>query len=224
MTPKKSWEAEADVLAAEAIAVNDPTGWFERLYAAGEAGEVTMPWDRESPRRALVDWVNDRGITGGGRRALVIACGLGVDSEYLAGLGFDTDAFDISETAIRTVRDRYPDSAVRYRVADMFDPPAEWINAFDLVLEVFTVQALPRHMRLESIQAVRRFVAPGGTLLVIAAKQPDGADLEAGPPWPLTRPDMEAFAGDGLSMDTLEELPDAGQWRAELVRRSQAAR
>lgn len=217
MKPKKSWQDEADILAARAIAANDPTGWFERLYAAGRAGEVTMPWDRESPRPPLVDWVRDRGITGGGRRALVIACGLGADSEYLSRLGFDTDAFDISETAIRTALDRYPDSPVRYRVADMFNPPAEWVSAFDLVVEIFTVQALPRDMRPQSIHAVRRFVAPAGTLLVIAAKQPDGADLDEGPPWPLTRLDIEAFAADDMSMVSLEELPDT-HWRAELLR------
>lgn len=217
MTSNKSWQHEADVLAHEAIAANDPTGWFERLYAAGEAGEVSMPWDRDGPRQPLADWIGDRGIRGNGRRALVIACGLGADSEYLAELGFHTDAFDISETAIRTVHERYPDSAVRYRVADMFDPPAEWTHAFELVVEIFTVQALPRRMRQESIQAVRNFVAPGGTLLVIAAKQADGADLDEGPPWPLTRSDMESFAGNGLSMVSLEELPDGIEWQAELT-------
>ena len=51
---------------------------------------------------------------------------MGRDSEYLAGLGFVTAAFDFSATAIRAVRQRFPDSPVDYRVADLLDPPGDW--------------------------------------------------------------------------------------------------
>ena len=30
-------------LAAQAVAADDPTGWFERVYAAAEAGETQVP-------------------------------------------------------------------------------------------------------------------------------------------------------------------------------------
>ena len=43
------WQLQADRLAAEALAADDPTGWFERLYGAAEHGAVTMPWDRDTP-------------------------------------------------------------------------------------------------------------------------------------------------------------------------------
>jgi hypothetical protein len=29
----------------------DPTGWFEALYAAAEAGEAVVPWYRRAPNR-----------------------------------------------------------------------------------------------------------------------------------------------------------------------------
>jgi 2-polyprenyl-3-methyl-5-hydroxy-6-metoxy-1,4-benzoquinol methylase len=48
-----------------------------------------------------------------------VGCGLGADAEYLASLGFDTVGFDISETAIRLARERFPGSAVRYVSADL---------------------------------------------------------------------------------------------------------
>ena len=41
-------------LAAESLADDDPTGWFERLYAQASDGEAVVPWDRGVPNRLLV--------------------------------------------------------------------------------------------------------------------------------------------------------------------------
>lgn len=40
-----------------------------------------------------------------GRLALDIACGMGRNSKYLASIGFEVDALDISSVAIDTLRD-----------------------------------------------------------------------------------------------------------------------
>ncbi len=224
------WAERANRLAAESLAADDPTGWFERLYAAGAAGEVPMPWDRGQPRQLLVEWAQARRLRGAGRRALVVGCGLGRDAEYVAALGFDTVAFDISATAIQVVRDRFPDSTVRYLTADLLDPPAAWHQAFDLVVESQTVQALPDPPRREAIANVAGLVGPGGTLLVIAAAhdpagdgpdRPDGPDQ--GPPWPLTRAEIDAFATGGVAAVRVESGPDPEQptvrrWCAEFRR------
>ena len=150
---------------------------------------------------------------------MVVGCGMGRDSEYLAGLGFATVAFDFSAAAIAAVRCRFPDSPVDYRVADLLDPPAAWAGAFDLVVESLTVQSLPRQLRPAAIARVRELVAPGGTLLVIAAVKGAGENPPDGP-WPLTRAEVESFAGGDLVLVRLEDLrdPDAHRWRAELVR------
>jgi hypothetical protein len=66
-------------------------------------------------------------------------------------------------------RRRFPDSAVDYVVADLLDLPPEWHRAFDLVVEVITVQALPDPPRARAIACVASLVAPGGTLIVISA-------------------------------------------------------
>jgi SAM-dependent methyltransferase len=140
----------------------------------------------------------------------------------VAGLGFATTAFDISETAVRLARERHPATTVRYVVADLLDPPASWPGAFDLVVESNNVQALPRTLRDRAIASVGTLVAPGGTLLVLAAKvdQP-GAD---GPPWPLTRAEIESFARAGLSIASIEDLPAVDdpfdrRWRAVFTAR-----
>jgi hypothetical protein len=206
------WEQEADRFAAQALAANDPTAWFERLYASGVAGETGMPWDTEGPRPALAEWA--AGLDGHGRRAIVVGVGLGQNSEFIAGLGFTTVAFDISPTAIDVIRQRFPQSTVEYLIADLLDPPQSWTNAFDLVVEVFTVQALPESLRERATTAVAGFTAPGGTLIVIARARFDDEPVRQNPPWPLTRAQIDAFAADGLASIRVELLDDRW-WRAE---------
>lgn len=216
-------DEHARALAGEAIAGDDPTSWFERLYSSAEEGEAVVPWDRGAPHPLFAQWVQERRPEGAGRRALVVGAGLGADAELVAELGFDTVAFDVSPTAVRMARERFPDSPVNYTVADLLDAPAEWRRTFDLVVEIITVQALPRAVRGKATAAVTEFVAAGGTLLVIGRALGEREDPTAGPPWPLTRADLEAFAGRGLEVRRIEAIPvpdepNAHRWRAEFRR------
>ena len=206
---------DTDRLSAASLARDDPTGWFDRLYTEALAGSATVPWDRPERSALLAGWA-ERGVPAG-RTALVVGCGPGRDAEFISSLGFATTAFDIAPTAIRIARERYPDSAVDYRVADLLAPPDEWREAFDLVIESNNVQALPRVFRERATASVSGFVAPGGTLVVIAALVPEPG--EQGPPWPLTRAEVDAFARDGLREVSFEEvaIPDD-----PLVRRGRA--
>ena len=208
--------AEEDTrrLSAASLAAGDATGWFEKLYAEAEHGAAQVPWDRPDATPLLVDWA--RPPAGDASRALVVGCGLGRDAEFLARLGWSTTAFDISETAVRVARVRHPGSPVSYEVADLLDPPPSWRQAFDLVVESNNVQALPRTLRAAAIASVGTLVARGGTLLVLAAQAVPGED--DGPPWPLTREEMDAFAAGGLTAASVDAIPAPGypgayRWR-----------
>lgn len=221
MTTEDS-DADARRLAAVSLAADDPTGWFEHLYAAAADGAAVVPWDRGAPHPLLVDWTGGRDLSG--VRALVVGFGPGFDAELLAERGASTTAFDVSPSAVASARDRFPDSPVDYRTADLLAPPGEWRHAFDLVVEIMTVQSMPPAFHPPATASVAGFVAPGGTLLVIATAAPDpdgdGAGFE-GPPWPLTRAEVEAFAQDGLSpaaVDLLTSVPPWQRWRAEFHR------
>ncbi|WP_295700007.1 class I SAM-dependent methyltransferase [Lapillicoccus sp.] len=203
----------------------DPTAWFDQLYTAAGAGAAEVPWDRGQPNVLLVEWV-DREQPPATGRTVVVGAGYGRDSEYLAGLGFTTTAFDISPAAVGQTKKRFPDSLVEYAVGDLLALPAAWRGGFDLVVESMTVQALPEPPRDPAISGVVSLVAPGGTLLVIAAGH-DGpaADRDAldTPPWPLLREEVESFARDGLEMVSLERVvmptdPGIPRWRATLRR------
>lgn len=203
----------------------DPTGWFDRLYAEAAGGDAVIPWQRGAPHRHLAAWAEARALQGAERRAVVVGCGLGDDAEYIAGFGFDTLAFDISPTAIGMARQLHPDSPVRYVTADLLDPPPAWLGTFDLVVECITVQALPDPPRAAAIANVGSLVAPGGTLLVIAfaddGTRParDKAGGRGGPPWPLSRAEIDSFAVAGLVPAQVELVRDSGaHWVAEFSR------
>ncbi|GAA4700720.1 Methyltransferase domain-containing protein [Promicromonospora umidemergens] len=220
MTEPRSWQSETALLGNADPA--DPTGWFERLWASAKDGDVTMPWDRYEPHPALATWAGTPGLGTASGTAVVVGCGLGADAEHLSRLGYATTAFDISPTAVAAARDRNPDSAVTYAVGDLLDLPHEWTGAFDLVVEIYTVQAVNRSVRAGLTAGVRSLVAPGGTLLAVQAIGEPGDD--DGPPWPLTRPEIEAFGAEGLSALSIEKLAAPGSpgrlglWRAEFRR------
>lgn len=194
----------------------DPLGWFEPLYAEAAAGRAQIPWQRDEAHPLLAAW--DPGTERGS--AIVVGCGLGDDAEHLAGLGWRVTAFDISPTAVTTATSRHPGSPVGYRVADLLHLPQCWVGAFDLVVEVMTVQALPRALRARATRAVSSLVAPGGRLLVIGWYLPEGGDPSEGPPWLLTPEEVAAFAVGPVRLDQVVDAPyERGvRYRAELSR------
>jgi SAM-dependent methyltransferase len=204
-----------------ARSANDPTGWFERLYSAAGAGEMVVPWHRNGPDPMLAHWAGER--SGTGQAAIVVGCGLGDDAEYIAGLGYASVAFDVAPSAIELARQRFPESTVDYQVADLLALPARWRRSFDLVVENFTVQSLPESVRVRATAAIAGLVAPGGTLIVHASVRRENAAPRPGPPWPLRRADVEAFATDGLVAHAVGEIPEPDSpaytvWQAEFRR------
>jgi SAM-dependent methyltransferase len=195
-------------LAAEYVAKGDPAGWFEQLYREAEEGRSVVPWAELQPNPNLLDFWTRHSIETSGKLALKIGCGLGDDAEQLAAWGFDTTAFDVSATAIRDCRRRFPASLVHYVTADLLAPPPEWTGRFDFVLESYTLQVLPPTIRGSAIELVTQFVAPGGLLLFIArGREPH--EPEGQMPWPLVRPELEAVASVGLRQLLFEDYYDA---------------
>jgi SAM-dependent methyltransferase len=218
--PADPARAYARRLAAASIADGDDTGWFETLYAAAERGEVTVPWADLKPNPHLVSEL--AGSTGDGR-ALVIGCGLGDDAELVASHGFTTVAFDVSPTAVAAARRRFPDSTVEYVTADLRSPPLTWAGAFDLVVEVYTLQVLTGDARRTGIARTADLVAPGGRLLLVAGAR-DEHDDPGMMPWPLTRRELESFGDHGLVTDSIADVVDdedgrqIRRWRAWFTR------
>jgi len=193
--------------ARQFIAKNDPLGWFEALYEKADGETEIIPWADMAPNTSLTQWLDTHTIAGTRLSALEIGCGLGDNSEELARRGFAVTAFDISETAVEWSQKRFPASTVSYEARDLFGSPGSWQGVFDFVLESYTLQVLPPELRTRAIGAISRFVAPGGTLLVICRGR--GPEEDPGKmPWPLTKRELTPFKEFGLDEVTFEDFFD----------------
>ena len=181
---------------------------YDATYRAAERDTDRVPWAEGRPKPLLADWLHSNDIRGDGRRALVVGSGLGDDAEALAARGFAVTAFDLSPTAIAWTHERFPDSPVNYHVADLFDLPADWRGAFDLVVEIYTLQSLPPSIRPEAMDRVAALVAPGGELLVICRGREED-EPAPGPPYPLSRDELRRLEVSGLAeREALDRLDD----------------
>src|SRR3954465_4931034 len=212
MTPP---EPADRVLARASLAEGHPTRWFDELYTAASRGEAELPWARNVPNVELAGWLSP----GEGRRALVVGSALGDDAELLASAGWAVTAFDVAPSAGEAARARFPESTVDYVVADLLEPPGEWHQAFDLVVEIINIQAMPRDFRPAALTSLAGFLALGGTMLVSEVAE-ENFDMPPGasPPWPFSRAEIESVAQDGVKLLSLETIRDGARYWAEFTR------
>jgi SAM-dependent methyltransferase len=197
-------------LADESLAQGDPLGWFDALYQAAAENPALIPWADFAVNPHLAAWLAKDPRDWTGRRALVVGCGLGDDAEELARLGAAVKAFDVSTRAIEWCRRRFTNSQVDYQVADVLSLPAAWREAFDLVVEIYTLQVLPPELRATATAQLAACVAPGGTLLVVARAR-EAEDDRGSMPWPLLQSELDAFQAHGLVAETFEDFLDDEQ-------------
>jgi SAM-dependent methyltransferase len=194
-------------LAHESLAQGDATGWFDALYDQAQGDAAQIPWADLRVNPNLTSWLTGREAEHAGKRALVIGCGLGDDAEALAALGSRVTAFDVSPAAISWCRRRFPASSVDYCVADLLGLPTAWREAFDFVLEIYTLQVLPPRLRCTAMRQMAACVAPHGTLLVIARGRHSGDDRGT-MPWPLAEDELAHFTSCGLELIRFEDYLD----------------
>jgi SAM-dependent methyltransferase len=183
-------------LAATYAERGDPNGWFEELYARAEGNIQKIYWADLKPNPLLLDWIKNYQPTTD-MKAITIACGLGDDSEALSRHGHRVTAFDISPSAIEMCRQRYPDSKVEYKVADLFSLPEEWVRGFNLVYECNTIQILKGTSRSQAITEISGLVAPGGEVLVSCRSRNAGEGLDDFPV-ALDKDEIDGFRLAGL--------------------------
>ena len=211
----KTLQQKVKSLATDAVNQQDPSGWFELLYAEAEGDTAQVPWAKNQAHPYLQQWLKELQTTG--KSALVIGCGLGDDAELLASIGYQVTAFDISPTAIAWCKQRFPESSVNYLVADLFNLDPSWQNKFDFVFECRNIQALPLDVRSQVIRAIAHLVAQDGTLLVVTRHR-DNNTIPEGPPWALSDDELSQFIELGLTEVRCDHFLEGDETKIEQYR------
>ena len=194
--------------------------WFDAVYDKAGGDAAGVPWASLAPHPLTAEWLKAQGRALAGLDVLDVGCGLGDNAEAFVAAGSRVVAFDLSEKAIDWAKARFPRSGATYRAADLFDLPAEWRGAFDLVHECYTLQALPAALAPDAFAALAGTLKPKGELLVVARARGED-EIAQGPPWPLPPSAFEAARAAGLRLVSLEDIPARDgmvrHWRAVLT-------
>ena len=200
-------QTKARQLADKFIAQNNPTGWFEELYAQAKGDSQAIPWANLTVNPNLAQWLSKHLKSRNQEKALVIGSGLGDDAEALSQIGFTVTAFDIAPSAIAWSQERFPTSRVKYVVADAGKFEPTWENRFDFILESYTLQSVPDDIRQQIIKNMTKYLKPQGTLLIICRGR-DITEEVKDLPYPLTKEELSLFDKLGLNKIIFEDYLD----------------
>ncbi|MBJ28597.1 MAG: SAM-dependent methyltransferase [Euryarchaeota archaeon] len=175
-----------------ALLSEEPLSWFEELYSDSKRDREKIPWDWTEPHPFVVDWAKENRPVG---KALVVGCGLGEDAAFLSSLGLEVTAFDISETAVAWAKQIHHESNIDWAVANLLELSDSWMGAFDLVLEVHIIQAIPKQIGELASNRLAPLVSDSGFLVCIG-KLAETKEGPEGPPWPLSMEEIENIGKD----------------------------
>lgn len=175
----------------------DSATFWEKRYSSVDPGWGTKP------NVVLKDLVTAFAPTPG--TALDLGCGHGGDAIWLAGLGWDVTAVDVSQIALDRVAEGAWAVSVAQRVHPVRHDLAETFPAgdFDLVCATYfhTPIAIPR---TEVLRRAARAVAPEGSLIVVEHASVAPWSWQAGQDMSFPAPE-----------EVLASLELGGGWRVE---------
>jgi len=154
---------------------------WEQLYQEGDTN-----WDKGEPSPGLVDWLAEHGANGSGS-TLVPGCGFGHDVQAWAHAGYEAVGYDVAPAAVKGARERIPENLDKatFRLGDFLEDKP--FATFDFVFEHTFFCAIDPTRRDDYVEAVHRWLKPGGQLLAVHYFLPKKAD---GPPFGVDREEI----------------------------------
>jgi SAM-dependent methyltransferase len=169
--------------------------WWDDFYADRSK---PVPFFTNKPDESLVSYV-ERGLLTPGR-VLDVGCGPGRNAVYLASLGFEVDAVDLSPTAVAWGEQRAEEAGVEvgFLCGDAFTVDGR----YDLVYDSGCLHHLPPHRRVSYLELLDRVLVPGGHLaLTCFAAGEMGSELSD-----------EEFYREGRLHGGLAYTPESLRW------------
>lgn len=148
----------------------------------------------DTPIKLITDYAN----LATGRQALDIACGMGRHSKYLASLGFEVDALDISSVALEQLKN-VPHIHAKEVDFDTYTLPKE---KYDLIVCTYYLE---RKLFPQMIEALK----PNGMILFETfLHHPDNERAPSNPDFMLKEGELEAHFGKRCELLQLPEFWD----------------
>jgi SAM-dependent methyltransferase len=153
---------------------------WEARYQSGD-----MPWEKGEPAPGLVDFLAAHPELPRGTVA-VPGCGTGHDVRAWARAGFEPWGFDVAPSAVRLSEQRTLEAGLkaRFTLADFLADPAP--QSFDWLFEHTCFCAIPLARRDAYVQALLRWLKPGGQFLAVHYMLTPGE----GPPFGVTQEEL----------------------------------
>lgn len=167
------------------------TDW-ESHYRSGET-----PWEKGAAHPALIAFLKLNPVHG---RVLVPGCGTGHDVRALAATADEVTGFDISPSAVKRARAHPTVGGERYVQGDFFALPPTQRGVFDVVFEHTCFCAIPPERREDYVSAVATALVPNGLLFAVFYLDPGLDPGESGPPFGVTRAELDALFGPRFKM------------------------
>jgi len=185
---------------------------WEEIYQKGEAF-----WNKGAPSPPLKQYLERNPVRG---RTLVPGCGHGHEVALAVEHGLDATGLEIAPTGVAEARRLYPQLADRFVVGNLFEPPGEMVDAFDIVLEHTCMSGLHPSLRAAYRRGIDLTLKRGGLLIGVWFINPDLDPGEEGPPYPFPIDDLAAFFSDAYEVieDYVPEVAFAGREGRERVR------
>ena len=136
-------------------------GWDSRYTRKNAA-----PWDTKKVAVELKKAVESGKIKPG--RAVVLGCGAGTNSIYLASKGFDVTAIDVAPTALEIARQRAAKAKVKVNwvLADVTAVPK--LKPFDFMYDRGCYHGVRRSFAKEFVASAKKLSKPGTQFLILA--------------------------------------------------------
>jgi 2-polyprenyl-3-methyl-5-hydroxy-6-metoxy-1,4-benzoquinol methylase len=182
------------------------------------AAEDKERWDEKYQNNKIPDepikLITDYAALAPGKQALDIACGMGRHSKYLASLGFEVDALDISSVALDQLKE-IPHIHAKEVDFDTYTLPKE---KYDLIVCTYYLE---RKLFPQMIEALK----PNGIILFETfLHHPDNERAPSNPAFMLNEGELEATFDERCELLYIPEFWDEDYLGYKTMKASMVAR